>query len=333
MSKARIIFLGEKEWGYVALKELVEHPQRYEIVGVFTYPKVDPAAHDWYDAISKIAKDKGLRLYEVPDHEINSEKYIKIIKSLRADILLSIGWRTLFGETILRIPRASVNVHSALLPRYRGYNPNNWSIINDEKKAGVTAHIIVPKVDTGSILVQKEIDIDEKETIADLHKKSIAILPGIIMEALEKIERGEKGTEMDLNNQSYWGRRYPEDGLIDWSKSVKEINNIIRALSHPYPGAFTFWNGKRLYVWKAEPSQLKNYHGRAGQILMRSIKEKAIHVRCGDGMLKILRVQEEGGEELDAADCIKETGFSLGMRIEMEIEKIWKKIGASGEVR
>lgn len=328
MERTSILLLGHQNWGNICLEKLLERKNKYEVIGVFTHPKGhDKYETHWYKSVEEIANKNNIAVYIPENHEINRDKYVKIIRSLKPDIILSSGWRSIIKKEIVEIPElAAINIHEALLPRYRGHCPNNWCIINGEKETGVTAHTMSSQVDGGNILSQRKIPIHIEDTIMDVYRRSLQKFPEVMFEALEKVSKGDFGKPMDLSKSTYWGKRFPWDGVIDWNKSSKEIYNLIRALVKPYPGAFTYYEGKKLFIWKAELSGINSYFGKPGQILKRYRNNDGVLVRTGDGLIQLLTVQPEDGREQDACSYFKETGKSLGINYTLEIENLKNEI-------
>lgn len=326
MGKLRLIYLGSKVWGHVGMQEILNHRDKYDIVGVFTNPvEKDSPDYEWFNGIVELAKKNNIEVFPTPNKSINSKENVELITKLKPDVLFSMGWNALICKAILSIAKVNLNVHGSLLPRYRGYNANNWSILNGEKKAGITAHEMVVKVDAGNIYSQKEVEIKEEDTIKEVHEKSLVVLPSLVAEALEKAAKGERGKPMEMKNASYYGRRRPEDGLIDWGKDADSICRLVRSVTHPYPGAFTYCERKKVYIWKVEKSELENYNGIPGQILVKMKKQGSVHVACGKDLVKIISVQEEGKEEMNAYEYLKGKD-RLGMNLVLEIERLKKKI-------
>jgi len=322
----KIVFMGHQNWGYVCLEHLLKHKDKYEIVAVFTHPKGhDKYESHWYKSVQELAEKNNLPVYAPENHDVNTKENTELIRSLVPDVILSAGWRSVVKKEILEIPKISINIHEAPLPRYRGHCPNNWTIINGEKETGITAHTMDVEVDGGNILSQCKIPIHLEDTIMDVYYRSLEKFPEVMFEALKKVEKGETGEPMDLSKSTYWGKRYPWDGVMDWNKSSMEIYNLVRALVRPYPGAFTYYEGKKLFIWKAKLADVDNYYGKPGQILKRS-KNKGVLVRTGDGLIWILKVQPEDGGEMDAYKYLKETGKCLGINYYLEIDKLKKII-------
>ena len=281
-----IILLGYHNMGCMALKALKEIG--CEIPAVFTH-KDNPNENRWFDSLADLAKKMGIDVF-FPEN-INTPKWIEKIRSYNPDIILSCYYRNLVKQEILDIPKiGAFNLHGSLLPKYRGRCPVNWQILNGEKKAGVTLHYMVVKADAGDIVGQKEVTIDEEDTAVTLFKKLEIAGKELIKEMIPRLLDGTAPRiPQDHSQATYFGGRRPEDGIIDWSKSAKDIYNLIRAVTWPYPGAFTFLNGKKIMIWWAKPYPQRDIKYPIGSVLN---EDENIFVQTGDGLLKLITVSE-----------------------------------------
>lgn len=174
------------------------------------------------------------------------------LKQFKTDVIFSINYIFIVEENLLNHPSFySVNLHGSLLPKYRGRTPHVWAIINGEKETGVTAHLMEDRCDTGDIILQKKIKIRKSFTGADVINVFKNIYPDIILELIEQIETGRiQQKKQDNSKATYFGRRTPEDGQIDWNWQKERIYNWVRAQAFPYPGAFSYINGEKMIIDK-----------------------------------------------------------------------------------
>jgi methionyl-tRNA formyltransferase len=201
------------------------------------------------------------------------------------DYLISVNYRYIIPFEILKIANYSLNIHGSLLPKYRGRTPHVWSIINGEQYSGVTCHLIEESVDTGDIIKQKKILIDENDTGFSLLKKFEHIYPELLLDSLDHLEKNKSLLKQNEENASYFGKRIPEMGYIDFYKDCLEVKNFIRAQSNPYPGAYYFLaNGKKIIIDRIEETHFC-FEGSIGQI--KAIEDKYF-VKCKNGNLEIL---------------------------------------------
>ncbi len=178
------------------------------------------------------------------------EKTERFLVGKEVDVLVSVNYLFLIEKNLIQLPRKiAFNVHGSLLPKYRGRAPHIWAIINNERVTGITAHVIDEGCDTGDIIEQIEIPITPLDTGAGiLQKYSVAYFP-LIKGIIDRIEKGEiKTIKQDNSKATYFGKRTPADGVINWNWQKERIYNWVRALAYPYPGAFTYWRGSKITI-------------------------------------------------------------------------------------
>jgi methionyl-tRNA formyltransferase len=185
---------------------------------------------------------------------MSDPKYIKTIQAWGPDFGLAIGWYYMVPRVVRDLfPLGIAGMHASLLPKYRGGSPLVWAIINGEAKTGVTLFYFDDGVDTGEIISQVEIKITRDDTIKTVYEKATQISRDILREYIPLIRQGiAPRIPQDHRVATQFPQRKPEDGLLDWSKSAEEIQNFIRAQTKPYPGAFTFVQGKKVIIWDAD---------------------------------------------------------------------------------
>jgi methionyl-tRNA formyltransferase len=173
-----------------------------------------------------------------------NEGALKFIDAFAIDIILSVNYLFLIERSLFSKAKLAVNIHGSLLPKYRGRTPHVWAIINNEPKTGVTAHLIDDGCDTGDIVKQKEVIIDHTDTGADILEKFNKLYVPLVDEILSDFERGNiKPIPQNYMNATFFGKRTPDDGRINWGWQTERIRNWVRAQAYPYPGAFTYFKG------------------------------------------------------------------------------------------
>lgn len=173
-----------------------------------------------------------------------NDRALRFIDAYEIDIILSVNYLFLIERLLFSKAKLAVNVHGSLLPKYRGRTPHVWAIINNESKTGVTAHLIDDGCDTGDIVKQKEVIIDDADTGADILEKFNKLYVPLVDEILSDFERGRiKPLPQNNKNATFFGKRTPHDGRINWGWQKERIRNWVRAQAYPYPGAFTFYEG------------------------------------------------------------------------------------------
>jgi len=233
-------------------------------------------------------------------HNINQPDSVAWIRQYAPDLLLVVGWTQLLKPELLRVPRfACLGFHASLLPKYRGRAPVNWAIINGEKVTGNTMITLEPEADTGDIVAQRTISITDEDDCNTVYQKVGQTEVEMLEEILLIIRRGVlPRKKQDDSQATVMPKRGPEDGLIDWNRSSREIYNWVRALTHPYPGAFSFLNGERIWIWAArtDGGPILNQGRRPGEVILDS--QGWPWVSTADGWIRVVSAQREGGPRL-----------------------------------
>ncbi|RME88698.1 MAG: formyltransferase [Planctomycetota bacterium] len=306
---AKVIFFGYSAMGYEGLEYLIR--QKEEIAAVISHRDKEEE-NIWFPSVPKLAKEAGIPLYY--GEEMSSKELKELVASLEPDIILSIYYRNLIPGSVLKMARiGAYNLHGSLLPRFRGRCPTNWQILKGETVSGVTLHVMERKADTGPIVGQKRIPIEPRETAFTLAGKQIRAARELLAEVFPRIKRQEHSLlPQDHSLASYFGGRTPEDGRIDWNESAVQIDRLVRAVTHPYPGAFTTWKERKLLIWEAYP--MGGEASPPGKIL--GLGPQGILVATGSSLLEILKCQLEGEEELSAHEFWHRYSLQKGERLE-----------------
>jgi methionyl-tRNA formyltransferase len=305
----RILFAGHQKWACLTLERLVL--DGHTIVGVITekdeFDKQgykDFAEFGCYASLKEIATSLGLEVYQ-PD-DINSPDFLKVIEEMRPEIIVIVSYHGIIRKQLLEKYKI-INAHGALLPFYRGRAPINWAIINGEKYTGVTVHFVDSGIDTGDIILQETMTIGPDDTAIEVLKKTLPIYPRLVSDALHLIESGKvKSTKQSMFEGSYFPKRTEKDGRIDWNRTSVDIYNFIRALARPYPGAFTYIDGKKLCILGASnPRRNKTRISQVPGLVFGVSEGGSMKVSTADSYIEIIRVQFEGEPEKYAKDAIK----------------------------
>ncbi|MBA5600724.1 bifunctional UDP-4-amino-4-deoxy-L-arabinose formyltransferase/UDP-glucuronic acid oxidase ArnA [Pectobacterium aroidearum] len=281
----------------------------YEIQAVFTHSDA-PGENHFYASVAKAAAEMDVPVFAPED--VNHPLWVNRIRELAPDVIFSFYYRTLLSDDILQLPSfGAFNLHGSLLPRYRGRAPVNWVLVNGETQTGVTLHKMVSRADAGDIVAQSVVAIDDEDTALTLHGKCRTAAAALLAQQLPLIRSREiMLTPQDESQASYFGRRTAADGLVDWQKSAREINNLIRAVTEPYPGAFTFLGERKVVIWRARV--LKNDSVKANgvkQELGSIISTSPLVVCCGEGALEIVSGQSESGLYMSGSRLAAEMGM------------------------
>ncbi|MBT0666266.1 formyltransferase [Geobacter pelophilus] len=279
--------------GYRCLKELLR--QGADIRLIFTHED-SPTEEIWFESVRELAEQHGIPYLTT---SINEPENLARVAELAPDFLLSFYYRNMIKPTVLELAtRGALNLHGSYLPKYRGRVPVNWAVINGETETGATLHYMVEKPDAGEIVDREKVTIDFTDSAFDVFNKVTDAAVTVISRAWPQLVAGTAARiPMDLKAGNYCGGRKPEDGRIDWSLSAVQIYNLIRGVTHPYPGAFTHLDGKQIIVWKAWPVEGCGEPGRV-------VSMEPLLVGTGDGLLEIRSLQVEGAEEATATDFV-----------------------------
>lgn len=301
-----VLFLGSKDRGVACLDALID--AGITVCAVVAESNEDPDAF-WEASVAEAATRHDLPL--ITPTNINDPDVIDKLSEYHPDLAVLCGFSQILKEHVLSLPEEGViNLHAGKLPDYRGGSPMNWTIINGEPEGTATIHYATERVDAGPILAEEKFDIDLEEDIEDVRQKTLEIFPKMLIRVIRDIEAGVETTRPnDPSEGVYYGSRLPEDGRIHWDRlTAREVYDFVRALTHPYPGAFTTYGDKRLYVWEASLITDQVHH-HPGRICMRRGTGRVVSAR--DTGVLVKRVQPAGGDTHPASDYL-ERGEYLG---------------------
>ena len=306
----KAVVLAYHDIGCIGIEALRRHG--IEALAVFTH-RDDPKEQVWFRSAAECASAAGIPVY-APD-DINHPLWVARIAAMKPDIIFSFYYRRMVGQNLLDIPpKGCLNLHGSLLPKYRGRCPVNWALINGEKETGVTLHYMTARPDDGDIVAQSKVKITDDDTARTLFGKMTEAAGQMLDETLPKIIKGKAPrVPQDHSQAAYFGGRRPEDGEIDWSKDAGQIRNLVRAVTKPYPGAFTFSGDRKIMVWSAsvKPGAQNSQPGAV-------LSVDPFVVACGKGALQVDYAQVEndvymkGGQAAAAMGIVQ--GGTLGAR-------------------
>lgn len=280
----------------------------FEIAAIFTH-KDNPDEQIWFESVAELAAKHQIPTY-APDN-INHPMWQKKIEDLNPDIIFSFYYRHLIGKAILDIPaRGALNLHGSLLPAYRGRVPVNWALIHGESRTGVSLHYMTEKPDAGDIVAQQAVAIEPEDTAMTLHQKLAPASRELLMDILPQIAAGTAPRVPQTDEgTSYFGGRRPEDGLIDWRQPAATVRNLIRAVTRPYPGAFSYIGQRKCLFWSARVVPMA-----ASQVPGTLLSTQPLTIACGDEALEILTAQAADGIYMDGEQLALELALVPGMR-------------------
>jgi methionyl-tRNA formyltransferase len=289
VSKPRILFFGYSEVGYECLSLLLERGDN--VVALITHED-NPHEKIWFKTPAGAAKEKVIPVFTPAG--VNTPEWRERIAALQPDLILSVYYRHMIGTKILALPRLGPwNMHGSLLPKYRGRAPINWAVLHGEPRIGMTLHRMVKSADAGAIVDQEGVAIGPRDTAEQAFRKVLPCARIVLARQIDALLAGTAPeTPQDESQATYFGGRTPEDGRVVWTQTSRQIFNLVRAVTDPYPGAFTEVNGVRLMLWWAEPDSpaARGRHGRPGEILSVA----PLVVATGDGALEFTRTEWRG---------------------------------------
>lgn len=290
----KIVVCAYHNVGYRCLEELLG--QGAEVSLVFTHED-SPTEQIWFKPVRELAARHGIPCIT---GDINEPANTSRVRDVAPGFLFSFYYRNMIGKGVLDIPsRGALNLHGSLLPKYRGRVPVNWVVINGETETGATLHYMVEKPDAGDIVDREKVDILFTDTAFDVFNKVTEAAVKVIARAWPLLLAGSAPRiPMNLKAGSYFGGRKPDDGLIDWTMPAVRIYNLIRGVTHPYPGASTYLAGKKVIIWSAWPVEGS---GEPGEV----VSSEPLLVGTGKGVLEIRSLQLEGEEETTIDAFIK----------------------------
>ncbi len=284
MTKPAILVFAYHEVGYECLDALIQNDEY--ILAVITH-KDNPQEEIWFRSVASLAKR-----FDIPVHTpetVNTPDWVARIRSWAPDLILSFYYRNMIAEDILNVPRlGAFNMHGSLLPKYRGRVPINWAVLNGEQETGATLHHMIKRADAGDIVDQEAVPIGPEDTARDVFSKCVKAARVVLDRQIGALTAGTAPRrKQDESQATYFGGRKPEDGRIDWTASAEKIYNLIRAVTQPYPGAFTTADGKKLLIWWAKP--LSGAGGPPGQVL----SVDPLIIGTGSGSLEVVNYEWE----------------------------------------
>jgi methionyl-tRNA formyltransferase len=291
----RSVVFAYQDVGYVCLEALLD--MGADVCAVFTHED-SPGEEIWFRSVRRLAERHGLPVFTPT--KLDQGDWIERLRAWKPDFLFSFYYRNLLSSAVLATAsRAALNMHGSLLPRYRGRCPVNWVLIHGETETGMTLHHMVEKPDRGDIVAQRRVPISDDDTARTLYAKLTAAAAELMRDTYPRLCDGTAPRLVqDQSQASYFGGRKPEDGRIDWKGGARAVYNLVRAVTHPYPGAFTTWQGRELFIWEARVVD-ESTAGAPGTVVAVG---DGVDVASARGRLRLTRVQLAGEDEIDAAD-------------------------------
>jgi len=292
--------MGTPEFAVPSLDMLVR--EGYDIAAVVTQPDKPKGRGNKMTAppVKEYAEKTGLTVLQPA--KVKTQEFLKELKDLRPDLLVTAAYGRILSKEILDVPPLGcINVHGSLLPKYRGAAPIHWAIINGESHTGITTMFTDEGMDTGDMLLKKEVEITDDMTAGELHDILAAVGAEVLRDTLKELENGTLRRVPQIDAEATYAPMIQKDvGTIDWSKSSKEIHNLVRG-TNPWPAAFTFYKGQRMRIWKTKAEEKDNRGVLPGTIC--SADKEGIIAAAGRGQVRILEIQFDSGKRISVEEC------------------------------
>lgn len=322
----KIVFMGTPDFARKSLEKVYD--AGYEILGVVT--NVDKPKGRGMKMIptpvKEFALEKSLPIYQ-PEKIRNNEEFINEIKSLNPDVICVVAYGKILPKELLDIPKMGcINVHGSLLPKYRGAAPIQWAVLNGDKTTGITTMYMDAGMDTGDMILKREVEIDENETTGELWDRLSDIGADLLVETLEVIEKGEAPREKQGPDFTMAPMLDKQMAKIEWEDmSVSKIKNLVRGLN-PIMGAYSFLDGKKIKFWKVDIldenelmeifPELKEYSYKMKELMPGTVlfsdDKKGLFIKGQDGIISAKEVQAENSKRMNVNDFLRGNHIDAG---------------------
>ena len=313
----RILFMGTPDFAKESLEAV--YNAGYEIIGVVTNPD-KPKGRGMkmmFTPVKEFALEKNSPIYQ-PLKVRNNTEFIEEMKELNPDVICVVAYGKILPKEILDIPeKGCINVHGSLLPKYRGAAPIQWAVLNGEKTTGVTTMYMDIGMDTGDMILKKEVSIGEDETTGELWNRLSKIGGEILVDTLKLIENGKAPREKQGEAFSMAPMLDKQMARIDWkNKTAEEIKNLVRGLN-PIMGAFSMFDNKKIKFWKVQKLDEKEEYKKLenGTVIM-SDNKKGLYIKAKDGIIKVIEIQGENSKRMNIQDFLRGNNIEVGTRFE-----------------
>lgn len=298
----KIVFMGTPEFALPSLQKLCEAGA--QVVGVVT--GMDKPAGRGLQIIAtpikQFAVERGIPTLQ--PEKLNDPAFVAALQALRADLFIVVAFRILPREVFTIPPRGTINLHAALLPRYRGAAPIQWAIMNGEAETGVTTFFIDEKMDNGEMLLQERVAIGENETAGELHDRMAVIGAEVLLETVTQLAEGNLQSRPQQGEITLAPKITKEIAALDWSKPARVLRNWIRGLN-PAPGAYTRWQGKLLKIFASEVREHAVQEFLPGQVCHVDTQHGELWIQTGEEALALRELQLEGKRRMNAAEFLR----------------------------
>jgi len=307
-----VLFIGGKV-GLEALALMIE--LKCKLMQVFIEPEHDHEYIKVYKKAVEVCKQESIDFcVDSSRREIMELLSGKIGNGASIDYILSFGYRKIIPANLLSMAkRAALGTHFSPLPRYRGFAPLNWMLINGETETAVNLFYLDEEVDSGDIVDVESVSIHYDDDINGLLEKCMIAFREMMSRAIPRLEKGHfDAVKQNEAKATYTCARNPDDGLIDWQLPAHRIYNLVRALTYPYPGAYSYLGGERTIIWSCEEYEIAQYEGLVPGKVIKIVEGTGVVVLCGEGAVLLKDVQVEGEGRQRADKRIKSVRLTIG---------------------
>ncbi|SOJ56172.1 Bifunctional polymyxin resistance protein ArnA [Mycobacterium simulans] len=262
----RIVSFGFQTWGFKTLQALIDLDQ--EVVLAVTHAASEQSYKAiWSESVEDLARDLGIPVHIT--ERVDAET-IDLVKRAEPDVIVVNSWYSWMPPELYTLPpHGTLNLHDSLLPKFTGFSPVLWALISGESEFGLTIHRMDDGLDTGDILIQHSLPIGPTDTGTELVLRGMDLIPGALRDALNSLESGTAvWRPQNKAERTYFHKRSQRDSLIDWNWPAEDLERFVRALSDPYPRAFTFYQGERIEVLESRVSEAR-YGGTPGRVIVQ----------------------------------------------------------------
>ncbi len=296
----RVIFMGTPDFAVPTLEKIIE--AGHNVVAVVTQPDKprNRGMQMQESPVKEIAKKHNIPVLQ-PEKIRKDKEFLEKIKELNADVSVVVAFGQILPKSVLETPKyGSINVHGSILPKYRGAAPIQWSVINGDEIAGVTTMYMDEGLDTGDMIFKEETKIGEEETAGELYERLKVMGAELLIKTLSAIENGDAPREKQVGESSYAPMLTKETGVIDWQKSSKEIDALVRGVN-PWPSASAEICGKKFKIHKVK---ISNEKGNPGEVILADDKSGLV-IGTKDGAIELLEIQPENKKKMSAKDYLR----------------------------
>ena len=308
-----IIFMGTPEFAVPSLEMLIN--EGYKVIAVVTQPDKPKGRGNKLAAppVKEFALKHDITVLQ--PSKIKTPEFVEQIRELSPDLLVTAAYGKIISKEMLDVPTLGcINVHGSLLPKYRGAAPIQWSIINGEKVTGITTMFTDVGLDTGDILLKRELEIGSDMTAGELHDAMSVLGAEVLKDTLIKLKSGTLvRMPQDDAMSSYAPIITKEVGLIDWNKTVQQVHNTVRG-TNPWPGAYTFLNESKMRIWKTCIAEFDNNQKHCPGEIVRA-DDEGVLVKCSDGYIMVQELQFDSSKRMKVSDYIRGHKISIGEKL------------------